>query len=92
MLTQQTIEACRNYARADRSDPFAFNRAISHTLNLSRLWERSTLLHGTDEHNRMITTNHEGIGGYGATPTPETRKTYDGREYQVTGYRNIYRI
>ncbi len=69
------VACAQNYANADRSDPFAYKRAICHLKN--GISSRYT---------------HEGKEGfYNAEPFQETRMLPDGREYNITVYRNIIR-
>lgn len=70
---RRMFEGARNYALAEKSDPFAFARAMSHTLN-------------------GIANIHNGEDAfYQADPYQETRVLPDGREYNVTAYRNVKR-
>lgn len=91
MLNAQNLEGCQLYARANRSDPFALARAVSHTLNgITSFNMRSTLIHGSNDRG-MIQSLHEGYAGYSAQAYAVTRKDADGKDYIVTEYRNIQR-
>ena len=75
LQTKAMLQGAMNYAMADRSDPFAFSRAMTHTLNGVANYSDS---HGQSQH-------------YEAECYMETRKLPDGRQYQVTQYRNMKR-
>ncbi len=64
------IEGARNYAAADKSDPFAFNRCMTHILN------------GVADYR----TDPVADANYSATPTQVMAKTEKGEEYPVTVY------
>lgn len=69
------IKAAKRYALADKSDPFALRRAMTH------------LRTGVAQaHN---TNGQEAF--YDATPFEETRYLEDGTSYLATVYRNIHR-
>lgn len=91
MLTTQVIEGCQLYARANRSDPFALARALSHSVNgVTTYCQRSTLIHGSNDRG-MIQTMHEGPSGYTAQSFPVTKRDAEGTEYFVTEFRNVQR-
>ena len=90
MLTLRQLEGCRAYASANRSDPFAMRRAISHTLNGLTFPGRSTLIHG-ENGKGMIQTHHEGDAGYTAKPVNVQKKDKKGNEYFVTEFHNVQR-
>lgn len=76
-VTRAMIKGAQFYARADRSDPFAFNRAMTHLNNgVANVFRR-----GKD----IIDAT------YFAEPTKETRHLPDGRPYKVTVYKNMRR-
>lgn len=78
---ERLIGGARIYAKADRSDPFAFNRAMTHINN--GICEPFVDDHGT---------THE--AGYDAEAFQESRSVWiDGQkvEYHVVAYRNLNR-
>lgn len=74
-MADRRIEAAYRYAAADRSDPFALNRALTHVENG---------VAGFFDANGKETF-------YNADPYQETRHLPDGREYHVTVYKNVVR-
>lgn len=69
------VEAAKRYAASDRSDPFAYARAMTHLQNgICRTPD--------SQHQAAI---------YDAEPFEETRVLPDGREYHATVYRNVVR-
>ena len=77
--------AARRYAAANKSDPFAYSRAMSHLKHgvASFIRGHSDPAHGLDWNDSAF---------YDAQPVAETRKTADGAEYTITTYRNIKRV
>jgi hypothetical protein len=74
-MDDRRIEAAKRYAFADRSDPFAFARCMTHISN------------GIAAH--FIQDGKDAF--YNADAFQETRMLPDGREYQATVYRNMVR-
>lgn len=72
-------EQARLYALADKSDPFAYNRAMSH------------LASGISTTFRGYGQDADKEAFYSAEEATETRLLPDGREYQATVYRNMVR-
>jgi hypothetical protein len=92
VITHATIEGCRLYAAANRSDPFAYNKALSHTLNgITEFCQRSTIIHGTDNRGNLIQSTHEGPANYTAQSFVVLRRDREGNEYYATEYRNVQR-
>lgn len=85
----QMIEAARQYAKADRTDPFAFNRAMSHVNNGVASFRRPA-----SERGAAFEVS-QGDGYYKATPYREARTLvgYDGKPstYDVVRYNNVSR-
>ena len=75
LQTKAMLQGAMNYAMADKSDPFAFSRAMTHTMNGVANYSDS---HGQSQY-------------YEAERYMETRKLPDGREYKVPAYKNIKR-
>lgn len=75
MVYDRRIDAAKRYAAAERSDPFAFRRAMTHLQNN---------VAGFFDGNGKETF-------YNADEFVENRSLPDGREYQVTVYKNIVR-
>jgi hypothetical protein len=69
------IDAIYRYAAADKSDPFAFNRAMSHL--------RNGICEGRNDAGELLT--------YNAEETYEERVTAAGAKYRVTVYKNCVR-
>lgn len=67
--------AAERYAAAERSDPFAYSRAMRHIQN-------GIAVYAKEDGSK---------GYYDAEEGTETRTLPDGREYQATVYRNIQR-
>ena len=69
------VEAAKRYAEANKSDPFAFNRAMTHHKNGISQYAlkdgRSSFYDAEEDH--------------------EIRKLPDGTEYRATVYKNIIR-
>ena len=76
---RQAVIGAINYANFDKSDPFTFSRAMSHI--------NSGVAHCITERAGKVDVD----GGYTAEPYQETRKLPDGREYNVTAYKNARR-
>jgi hypothetical protein len=74
-MIDRRIEAAKRYAQADRSDPFAYARAMTHISN-------GIAAHFTGQGKESF---------YDADKAQETRKLPDGREYQATIYKNVVR-
>lgn len=76
--SQRMEVAALNYAKADRSDPFAYSRTMTHLKNgISSLVNQ----HGQDAF-------------YSATPFQDKRSYNNGKkevEYHVTAYKDIIR-
>lgn len=72
----ENIRSALDYAASDRSDPFAFNRAMTHASNRVGYYE--------DSNGRMAYA-------YEAERYDETRKLPDGREFKVDAYKNVAR-
>jgi hypothetical protein len=73
---RRLVQGAQRYALADRSDPFVFNRAMTHIGN-----GIATMARARDDvpHN------------YDAEAAKETRKLPDGTPYEVTVYKNMRR-
>jgi hypothetical protein len=76
-----------HYAHADRSDPFAFSRALTHLKSGIASYRPDI-----DDDRRLV------LSSYSASPAQETRKLPEGKkfsdgttEYRVTTYRNMKR-
>lgn len=75
------VEAAKRYAAADRSDPFAYRRAITHLSNGVAHWNNG---HPKDPKD----------GFYDAEEYQETRTLpppYSNIEYKATAYKNMSR-
>lgn len=75
-------ESAERYARAERSDPFALQRAITHI----RTGVVSYAEREDPKHGKIIV---EGL--YNADPVTEFRRLHDGTEYAAVVYRNMRR-
>jgi hypothetical protein len=71
----RAIEGARRYAAADRSDPFALRRALTHVAN--------GIATGFTQNGEEATYNAEAY--------QEKRWLPKGEEYTVTAYRNMRR-
>ena len=69
------IEGAQRFAAAEKSDPFAFARAMTH-INNGKICR-------PNQHGEPCT--------YDAEPYTEMRRLPDGREYSVVVYRNVRR-
>lgn len=83
---QRLIDGAKRYAQADRSDPFALRRAITHATN------------GVANTSRPSNQEYDiaaGVyAGYDAEPFRETRKIVNGsREivFDILSFRNVTR-
>ena len=86
LAVRRMSEAARRYAAADRTDPFALSRAMSH------------IACGVASPHRPANKDYDlsaGVGYYDAEPQRELRKAtgHDGREieFDVVVYRNVVR-
>lgn len=77
----------RNYAKSDRTDPFTFNRVMSHIDNGVATYRR--------DRGREIVEVEQGDAFYKASPYREARTmiSYDGKPttYDVVRYMNVSR-
>lgn len=74
-MSDKMREGTENYAKADKSDPFALARALCHINNgIAQPYNRA---------------GEEAF--YNTTPIQETRIAADGSEYHVTVYHNMIR-
>lgn len=77
-MNKDMLNGARNYALADRSDPFAYSRAMSH------------LKSGIAGYRFDEITGERSNAYYDASPRIETRKASD-VEYHATTYDNVKR-
>ncbi len=76
---QELIHGAKMYAAADKSDPFAARRCMAHiNSGIASVWS---------ERNGNVVME----SGYQAEVYEETRRLPDGRQYQITQYRNMKR-
>ena len=75
---QRYVEAAKRYARANASDPFAFNRCMTHIDN----GIVGIIRDGDKEGEEAIYTADEFL---------EERQAHTGGSYTVTAYRNVKR-
>ena len=74
-LHKNILEGARNWAAANKSDPFSYATAISEALS-----GVSSLVNETGQ-----------VAFYNAEPAIEMRRTPEGEDYPVTIYRNLVR-
>ena len=90
-------EGAKNYALADKSDPFAYNRAMSHiAFGLCTPCDPPDMLwYDTPPHGKQRVTKIGPPAGtashYDAKPVVETRKGQPD-DYLVTVYHNVVRL
>ena len=73
---RRLIDGAKAFAAADKSDPFTYNRCISHINN--------GVAGGFDSNGNNLS--------YDATTGKERRQLPDGTEYDVPAYTNIKRV
>lgn len=80
-IRPEYLEGLRNYAAADRSDPFTYSRGLAHLRSGAAGFRQGKgLYHNAGE-----------PAFYSAQPADEERTTAGGEDYTVTVYRNIQR-
>lgn len=88
MKLHRYVQGAIDYAAADKSDPFAKSRALSHVYNGLAGYSNRT----KDEiNNNFALTGRERVEDcyYSADRTHETRSMPDGEKYTVPAFRNV---